>query len=163
MKFGDELSTDNDLTDYWSSICIGLFEKIDSNEESFRIIKNCIRDENIFLITRFTYHLSYYYGHCGDYGGEIPEEYSILDDNDLFKLKKLVLEKLRELISDKKLLMHEKLGNILYFWCLLENEESVREYLENNIQSGEDQLVVSNTIKNHKELSNLINVDYLFK
>lgn len=163
MKFGDNFSTDNDFTDYWNSICIRLFEKIDSNENSFRIIKNSIRDENIFLITRFTYHLSYYYGHCGDYDDDIPKEYNILNDSDLFKLEKLVLEKLRELISNKKLLMHEKLGTILYFWCLLENEGLVKEYLENNIQSDEDKIVVSNMIKNHKELNNLISTDNLFQ
>ena len=163
MKFGDKFSTDNDLTNYWDRICICLFKKINSNHESFRIIKNGISDENIFLITRFTYLLSYYYRHCGDYSGELPEEYAILDDNDLFELEKLVLEKLRELISNKELLAHENLGSILYLWCLLENEESFMEYLENNIQNDEDQLVVSNTIKNHKELSNLINVDDLFR
>lgn len=162
MKFGDKFSLDNDLSDYWDRICSCLFKKINSNQESFRIIKNCIRDENIFLITRFVYHLSYYYGHHEDYNGEIPKEYNILDDNDLFKLEKAVLEKLKELISNKKLLMHEKLGEILYFWCLIENEEEVKNYLKCNIHDENDKLVIKEAINNHNDLRNLINIADLF-
>lgn len=162
MKFGDKFSLDNDLPDYWERICICLFKKINSNQESFRIIKNGISDENIFLITRFTYLLSYYYRHCGDYSGELPEEYAILDDNDLFELEKLVLEKLRDLISNKELLMHKNLGSILYFWCLIENEEEVKNYLKCNIHDENDKLVIKEAIDNHNDLRNLINIAVLF-
>ena len=132
-----------------------LNQKIKSKKEAYSILKNSIYDENIFVMTYFIYSLSYHYGHWGEHSDEIPEEYNILIENDLFKLEEMILEKFKELLLNKKLLYHKRVSSILYYCYLISDEETIVDYLQTYIQKDSEKKIIKNAIKNHKELKDM--------
>ena len=113
-----------------------LFERINSHEKCYRIIKESLDFENnLYTITELIYSISYGYNHVATNNHPKNENESIITKEQIKDLEKDILKKLRNASEDKTMLKNNYLKLILIYWNQYEQKEYNKYHVENYIKT----------------------------
>lgn len=120
-------------------IILPLLRRLNSQKERFTVLKNLFSDgHSISIIIRTIVPLGREYGRYGANSPDIkPPEKCVISEEDLEKLEKITLERIKKASQDGSLLKAPSLGFILQYWQDLERNKIVKSWCSKVIKSDE--------------------------
>lgn len=140
MKAGDAIKIHYYSRKYFNWIFNDLFTEIKSNEECCRILKECIEyiDDNVLTISEYIYSLAYDHGLTGENNSPKSENDMIITKSQTETLTKLTINKIHKSSENKEFLKQTFLKDMLTYWECLEDKETVKKYVLENVKNNDE-------------------------
>ena len=137
---GDSMELNFTSRIYFKWILDDLFNEINSSEKCYEILKDSINyyDNNLFTVTEYINSLALYYD-LNDKNNK-TEKRIFIDENQTKKLIKLVVDKIHKNKENKDFLNQDYLQNMLNYWEFLEDYQTVKNYILENVNTSEETL-----------------------
>jgi len=121
-------------------IILPLLRRLNSQKERFTVLKNLFSDgHSISIIIRTIVPLGREYGRYRANSPDIkPPEKCVISKEELEKLEKITLERIKKASQDGSLLKAPSLAVVLQYWQDLEGNEIVKSWCSKVIESDEE-------------------------
>ena len=140
MKAGDSINIHHYSRKYLNWIFNDLFNKIKSKNKCYRILEECIKyyDDNVLTISEYIYSLAFEYGLTGENNNAKSEKNMVITKSQTNKLIKLTVDKIHKTSANKKFLNQKFLKDMLTYWEQLEDIQTVKEYILENVKNPDE-------------------------
>lgn len=142
LMAGDSMELNSTSRVYFTWILDDLFKEINSSEKCYEILKDSIKyyDNNLFTVTEYIYSLASDYDLEGKNNNNKSKKEMFIDEDQTKKLIKFVVDKIHKSNINKNFLNQHYLQNMLNYWEFLEDYQTVKNYILENVNTLEETL-----------------------
>ena len=149
MKAGDSIKIHHYSRKYFNWIFNDLFEGIKSKNKYYRILKECIEyyENNILTLSEYIYSIAFDYSLTRENENIKTENDMIISKSQTNHLIKLIINKIHKSSANKEFLNQKFLKDMLIFWERLEDKQTVKKYILENVKTTNEILSFLNKFK----------------
>lgn len=140
MKAGDSMEIYPHSRRYFNWIFDDLFERINPENDRYRILKECIEDydDNVFTTSEYFYSLAEDYVIFGYNENVKSKNEMTIKKSEAENLIELIITKIHNDIANGKFFNHKYLPEMLNYWEYFEDKQSVIAYVLENVKTSDE-------------------------